>query len=73
MEIGITIIDKAWQAGAVHLIGESEVIANNEARLRKRILIDYAYNFRKNNLRKSEKVFDIPHSYMLKVGMAYEL
>ena len=73
MKIGISIIDKAWQARVIHLIGESEVIANNEAGLRKRILIDYAYNLQKNNLRKSEKVFDIPHNCMLKVGMAYKI
>lgn len=35
----------------------------------KRILIDYAYNFLKRNLRQSEKVFDIPQKRMLKVGI----
>ncbi|XWS46695.1 hypothetical protein CRYUN_Cryun14cG0090100 [Craigia yunnanensis] len=64
---------EAWQAGAVHFIGESEVIASKGAGIGKRILIDYAYNFLKKNLRRTEKVFDIPHSRMLKVGMIYEL
>ncbi|XVE73280.1 hypothetical protein DITRI_Ditri11bG0104900 [Diplodiscus trichospermus] len=73
VEREISIVDKACQAGIVHLIGESEVIASKEAGIGKRILINYAYNFLKKNLRQSEKVFEIPHRRMLKVGMTYEL
>ncbi|KAJ4727634.1 Potassium transporter [Melia azedarach] len=67
------ILDQAWRAGVVHLIGESEVVAGKGSSIGKRILIDYAYNFLKKNLRQSDKVFDIPHKRMLKVGMTYEL
>ncbi|XP_008235019.1 PREDICTED: potassium transporter 5-like [Prunus mume] len=69
----IEAIDKAWRWGVVHLIGENEVTAAKGAGMVKRILIDYAYNFLKRNLRQSDKVFDIPHKRMLKVGMTYEL
>ncbi|KAJ4828492.1 hypothetical protein Tsubulata_012455 [Turnera subulata] len=69
----VEVLDKACRAGVVHLIGENEVIARQGAGLGKRILIDYAYNFLKKNLRQSDKVFDIPHKRMLKVGMTYEL
>lgn len=69
----IDVLDKAWQAGVVHLIGESEVIADKRSGVGKRIMIDYGYNFLKRNLRQSDKVFDIPHKRMLKVGMTYEL
>ncbi|KAL6217265.1 hypothetical protein ACLB2K_010482 [Fragaria x ananassa] len=69
----IDAIDKAWRRGVVHLIGENEVTSAKGAGLAKRILIDYAYNFLTRNLRQSEKVFDIPHKRMLKVGMTYEL
>lgn len=55
------------------MIGENEVVAGEGANVGKRILIDYAYNFLKRNLRQSEKVFDIPQKRMLKVGMTYEL
>ncbi|CAI0447565.1 unnamed protein product [Linum tenue] len=67
------VIEKAWRAGVVHLIGENEVVAGKGAGMGKRVLIDYAYNFLKRNVRQSEKVFDIPHKRMLKVGMTYEL
>lgn len=69
----IETIEKAWQAGVVHLIGENEMVAAKRARYTKRIMIDYAYSFLKKNLRQSDKVFDIPHKRMLKVGMTYEL
>ncbi|KAF8015070.1 hypothetical protein BT93_H0763 [Corymbia citriodora subsp. variegata] len=69
----IAVLDSAWRAGVVHLIGENEVVAGKGASFGKRVLIDYAYNFLKKNLRQSDKIFEIPHKRMLKVGMTYEL
>ncbi|KAK7337419.1 hypothetical protein VNO77_17993 [Canavalia gladiata] len=66
-------VEIASRAGVVHLIGENEVIASKGANIGKRILIDYAYNFLRKNLRSSGKIFDIPHKRMVKVGMTYEL
>ncbi|KAM7495895.1 hypothetical protein LguiA_020309 [Lonicera macranthoides] len=69
----IEVLDKARRAGVVHFVGEHEVVARKGAGIGKRIMIDYAYNFLKRNLRQTDKVFDIPHKRMLKVGMTYEL
>ncbi|MED6198393.1 hypothetical protein PIB30_065934 [Stylosanthes scabra] len=69
----IEAIEKALEAGIVHLIGESEVVASKGSGIGKKFLINYAYNFLKKNLRQSDKVFDIPHERMVKVGMTYEL
>lgn len=69
----VEAVEKAVRGGVVHLIGESEMVASKGAGIWKRILIDYAYNFLKKNLRQSDKVFDIPHKRMVKVGMTYEL
>ena len=57
----------------VHFIGENEVIAEKGSKLGKKVLINVGYNILKKNLRQTEKVFDIPHKRMLKVGMIYEL
>ncbi|KAH9774343.1 Potassium transporter 5 [Citrus sinensis] len=73
LERDIEAVDKAWEAGAVHLIGENEVVAAEGAGIGKRLMINYAFNFLKKNLRGSETVFDIPHKRMVKVGMTYEL
>ncbi|KAK1355685.1 Potassium transporter [Heracleum sosnowskyi] len=66
------VVEKAWHAGVVHFVGDNEVIAGKGASLWKRVLINYAYYFLKNNLRQSiNKVFDIPQERMLKVWMNY--
>ncbi|KAK9923238.1 hypothetical protein M0R45_031668 [Rubus argutus] len=72
-EIQLEVIDKAWRSGVVRLIGENEVISAKGADIAKRILIDYAYNFLKRNLRQRGELFDIPQKRMLKVSMTYEL
>lgn len=66
-------VERAMRAGVVHLIGESEVVASEGANIGSKILINYAYNFLKKNLRQSDKVFDIPHKRLVKVGMTYDL
>ncbi|KAK6940950.1 Potassium transporter [Dillenia turbinata] len=72
-EKDVQVLERAWRAGVVHLIGESEVIAGKGANIGKKILIDYVYNILRRNLRQTDKVLDIPHRRLLKVGMAYEL
>ncbi|GMN32514.1 hypothetical protein TIFTF001_041749 [Ficus carica] len=69
----IEAVDRAWRAGVVHLIGENDVVASRGSGIAKSILIDYAYTILKKNLRQTDKLFDIPHKRMLKVGMTYEL
>ncbi|KAB1203071.1 Potassium transporter 5 [Morella rubra] len=73
VEREIEAVDRAWNVGVVHIIGETEVVANKRASIPKKIMIDYVYNFLKRNLRHSGNVFDIPHERLLKVGMTYEL
>ncbi|KAF8401513.1 hypothetical protein HHK36_012453 [Tetracentron sinense] len=73
VEREVEVVDRAWRAGVVHLMGETEVVAGKGSGLGKKVLINYAYNFMKRNLRQSDKVFDTPRKRLLKVGMTYEL
>ncbi|XP_022959570.1 potassium transporter 5-like [Cucurbita moschata] len=73
VEEEIEVVDRAWRDGIVHLIGQNEVVASKGSGFAKRVLIDYAYNALRRNLRQSEEVFYIPRKRMLKVGMTYEL
>ncbi|MCD7453383.1 hypothetical protein HAX54_020798 [Datura stramonium] len=73
IEKDVDVLEKAYSTGVVHLIGEQDVIANKESGTARRIMIDYAYNFLKRNLRQTNKVFDIPTRRMLKVGMTCEI
>lgn len=69
----IEVLDEAWKCGVAHFVGENEIVARKGSSICKRVIIDYAYNFLKRNLRQSNQVFDIPQERMLKVGMTYEL
>ncbi|KAF3442534.1 hypothetical protein FNV43_RR16450 [Rhamnella rubrinervis] len=75
LEREIEAIDRAWNAGIVHLIGDNQVIASKDSAIGKKLLINYAYDFlRKNSRQCDNNVFDIiPHKRMLKIGMTYEL
>ncbi|GAB2220258.1 hypothetical protein Drorol1_Dr00007902 [Drosera rotundifolia] len=69
----IEALEKAWRAGVIHLMGENEVVASKGSSIGKKILINYGYSFLKKNLRQRDKVLDIPHKRLLKVGVTYEL
>ncbi|KAK9139398.1 hypothetical protein Scep_009079 [Stephania cephalantha] len=73
VEKEVETVEKRWREGVVHLLGESEVVAGEGANLGKKIVINYAYNLLRRNLRQSEKVFEVPHKRLVKVGMTYEL
>lgn len=69
----IESLNKAIDAGIIHLVGASEVVAGKGSGIAKRFMIDYVYSFLRRNLTESERGFEIPHERMLKVGMTYEL
>ncbi|KAK9136946.1 hypothetical protein Sjap_007540 [Stephania japonica] len=66
-------VERGSREGVVHFLGESEVVAGEGANLGKKIVINYAYNVLRRNLRQSNKVFDVPHKRLVKVGMTYDL
>ncbi|XP_058083965.1 potassium transporter 5-like [Magnolia sinica] len=69
----VELIEREMNNGVVHLLGESEVVARRGSGIGRRVLIDYAYNALKRNLRQRDEVFEIPHKRLMKVGMTYEL
>ena len=50
----IEAIDRAARASVVHMIGETEVMAEKSFRLGKKVLINVGYNILKKNLRQTE-------------------
>ncbi|KAK1316221.1 putative potassium transporter 16 [Acorus calamus] len=67
-------IERAARAAVVHLVRESEVVAKKESSMLKRVVINYAYDFLRRNLREENEVvlIGIPFGRLLKVGMTYE-
>ncbi|XXG80655.1 hypothetical protein AAC387_Pa09g1471 [Persea americana] len=69
----VELIEREYSAGIVHLLGKTEVVASKGSHFGRRILIDYAYNLLRRNIRERDEVLNIPHKRLLKVGMTYEL
>lgn len=66
-------VEEAMERGVVYLMGETEVVAEENSFLLKKIAVNYAYSFLRNNFRQGDKTLAIPKSRLLKVGMTYEI
>ncbi|KAJ1261074.1 hypothetical protein BS78_09G000400 [Paspalum vaginatum] len=66
-------IEREMEKGVVYILGESEVVARPHSSLLKKVMVNYAYAFLRNNCRQGEKMLAIPKSQLLKVGMSYEI
>jgi len=69
----IQIIQKEMEDGIVHMLGETNVVAEPNAYFFKKIIVVYAYNFMRKNFRQPEKITCVPHNRLLRVGMTYEI
>lgn len=66
-------VEAAMGQGVYYLIGEAEVVANKEASVVKKVVINYAYSFLRKNFREGKKGLAIPRNRLLRVGMTYEV
>ncbi|XP_026450394.1 potassium transporter 5-like [Papaver somniferum] len=69
----IEFVQKAMDKGVVYLLGEAEVVAEENSSILKQAVVNYFYHFLKNNLMESDKILSIPHHKLLRVGMTYEI
>uniref|UniRef100_A0A2N9FV11 Potassium transporter n=1 Tax=Fagus sylvatica TaxID=28930 RepID=A0A2N9FV11_FAGSY len=73
IEEEIAFVQKAMENGVVYLLGEVDVVAEQKSSFFKKIVVNYAYNFLRKNCRQGEKVLEIPHARLVRVGMTYEI
>ncbi|XP_052184585.1 potassium transporter 5 [Diospyros lotus] len=66
-------VQKAMDHGVVYLLGETEVTAQHNSSLFKKVVVNHVYNFLRKNFRQGEKVLAKPQSRLLRVGMTYEI
>ncbi|CAL5011135.1 unnamed protein product [Urochloa decumbens] len=66
-------IEREMHKGVVYILGEAEVVARPHSSLLKKLMVNYAYAFLRNNCRQGEKMLAIPKSQLLKVGITYEI
>ncbi|KAL5226472.1 hypothetical protein ABZP36_014737 [Zizania latifolia] len=69
----IQVIHNEMDDGVVHMLGETNVVAEPNADFLKKIIVDYVYNFMRKNFRQPEKITCVPHNRLLRVGMTYEI
>lgn len=58
-------------AGVVHILGNTVVIARRESRIYKKIAIDYIYAFLRKICRENSVIFNVPHESLLNVGQVF--
>ncbi|XP_057812047.1 potassium transporter 10-like [Salvia miltiorrhiza] len=58
-------------AGVVHILGNTVVIARRESRFYKKIAIDYIYAFLRKICRENSVIFNVPHESLLNVGQVF--
>ncbi|KAL6186223.1 hypothetical protein ACLB2K_042344 [Fragaria x ananassa] len=61
------------EKGIVYLLGETEVVAAENASFFKKLIVNYVYDFLRKNFRQGETIMAIPRSRLLRVGMTYEI
>nr|XP_004299195.2 PREDICTED: potassium transporter 5 [Fragaria vesca subsp. vesca] len=66
-------VQAEMEKGIVYLLGETEVVAAENASFFKKLIVNYVYDFLRKNFRQGETIMAIPRSRLLRVGMTYEI
>ncbi|KAM1004263.1 hypothetical protein COP2_004600 [Malus domestica] len=67
----IEFLNNCRNAGVVHILGNTVVIAGRESKLWKKIAIDYLYAFLRRVCRENSVMFNVPHESLLDVGQVF--
>ncbi|RXH86797.1 hypothetical protein DVH24_022070 [Malus domestica] len=67
----IEFLNNCRNAGVVHILGNTVVLAGRESKLWKKIAIDYLYAFLRRVCRENSVMFNVPHESLLDVGQVF--
>ncbi|GMI97544.1 ARABIDOPSIS THALIANA HIGH AFFINITY K+ TRANSPORTER 5, high affinity K+ transporter 5 [Hibiscus trionum] len=73
VEEEIRFIERSVDEGIIYLLGETKVMAKQNASMFKKVIVDYIYTFLRNNFRQGETEMMVPHTRLLRVGMTFEI
>ncbi|XP_057747946.1 potassium transporter 5-like [Arachis stenosperma] len=73
IEEEIAFVQKAMERSVVYMLGEAEVVADPNASVLKKIVVNHIYSFLRRNFRQGEHLIAIPRSKLLRIGMTYEI
>ncbi|KAL5098095.1 hypothetical protein RYX36_002422 [Vicia faba] len=64
-------LNNCREAGVVHILGNTVVVASRDSRFYKKIAVDYIYAFLRKMCRENSVIFNIPHESLLNVGQVF--
>ncbi|GKV24646.1 hypothetical protein SLEP1_g34230 [Rubroshorea leprosula] len=67
----LEFLNSCRDAGVVHIMGNTVVMARRGSRFYKRIAIDYVYAFLRKICRENSVIFNVPHESLLNVGQVF--
>ncbi|KAK7303879.1 hypothetical protein RJT34_14797 [Clitoria ternatea] len=67
----VEFLNRCRDAGVVHILGNTVVVARRESRFYKKIVINYVYAFLRKICRENSVIFNIPHESLLNVGQIF--
>ncbi|KAK2967132.1 hypothetical protein RJ640_006841 [Escallonia rubra] len=71
-ELGeLEFLTSCRDAGVVHILGNTVVLASRGSRVYKKIAIDYIYAFLRKICRENSVIFNVPHESLLNVGQIF--
>ncbi|KAL0710720.1 hypothetical protein Bca4012_017698 [Brassica carinata] len=67
----LEFINRCRDAGVVHIMGNTVILARRQARFYKKIAIDYVYAFLRKICREHSVIFNVPQESLLNVGQIF--
>lgn len=67
----LEFLSSCRDAGVVHIMGNTVIIARGGSRIYKKIAIDYIYAFLRKICRENSVIFNVPHESLLNVGQIF--
>ncbi|XP_057417150.1 potassium transporter 10-like [Lotus japonicus] len=67
----LEFLNRCRDAGVVHILGNTVVMARRDSRFYKKIAVDYIYAFLRKICREHSVIFNVPHESLLNVGQIF--
>ncbi|KAF0894492.1 hypothetical protein E2562_039270 [Oryza meyeriana var. granulata] len=67
----LEFLNRCKDAGVVHILGNTIVLARRDSGIIKKIAVNYMYAFMRKMCRENSVIFNVPHESLLNVGQIY--
>ncbi|CAK9187120.1 unnamed protein product [Ilex paraguariensis] len=67
----LEFMNSCRDAGVVHILGNTVIMARRDSNICKKIVVDYVYAFLRKICRENSVIFNVPHESLLNVGQIF--